>query len=115
MNFSTSNMTSYRHNMELVVSQAAIHLHNSLGPISTALFDRHGALVFNNNVLRYVNDSMLAGLFAACQADRLAGGPGSAQCSTDDGMTVCSMALDTQHLFVVVGRGLEAKAVEGFV
>src|SRR5436853_4118750 len=103
MGMSTSNMVTYRHTVEQVVSQAAIHLHNSLGPIGTALFDRHGVLVFNNNALRYVNEKALIGLVADC----VIAAPGSAELCTAEGITARAIALDTQYVFVVVGLKLE--------
>lgn len=114
MGISTSNMFSYRQNVEQVVSQAAIHLHNSLGPIGTALFDRHGALVFNNNALRYVNEKTLVSLVADCAI----AAHGSAELCTGNGITARAIALDSQHIFVVVGPKLEERAldaVDGFV
>src|SRR5436309_11843001 len=94
---STSNMLSYRQNVEQVVSQAAIHLHNSLGPIGTALFDRHGVLIFNNNALRYVNEKALIGLVADC----VIAAPGSAELCSAEGITPRAIALDTQYIFVI--------------
>ena len=111
MGISMPNMLTYRQNVEQVVSQAAIHLHNSLGPIGTALFDRHGALVFNNNALRYVNEKTLISLVADCAI----AASGSADLCTAEGIMARAIALDTQHIFVVVGQRLEQRTVDGFV
>src|SRR5258708_22816628 len=110
MGLSTSN--GYRQNVAQVVSQAAMHLHNSMGPIGTALLDRHGVLIFNNNALHYVSDTTLSRLASDCITNATSG---VVERSAENGMTAWAVALDTQHVFVVVGTALESSTVDRFV
>jgi hypothetical protein len=105
-------MSMYKQNVAQVVSQVAVHLHNALGPIGTALFDRHGTLVFNNNALHYVNEHTLAILVADCLINPA---PGGLSTITTEGVTIRTIALDAQHVFVVVGTKLEDNVINGFV
>jgi hypothetical protein len=105
-------MNTYSNNVAEVVSQAAIHLHNSHGSIGTALFDRSGTLIFNNSALRYVNENTLAELIALSMTNPLALGTDHV---TKEGVNVRVVALDSNHVFVITGNCLESKAVNAFV
>src|SRR5689334_11222108 len=106
------SMSTYSHNVVQVVSQAAIHLHNALGSIGTALFDRCGTLIFNNNALKYVNENTLVEFVALNMVNPMALGTDHV---TKDGVHVRVVALDGDHVFVVVGKSLESKAINTFV
>ena len=101
----------YRQNFAQVVSQAAIHLHNEMGSIGTALYDSEAGLVFNNNVLRYVDESTLARLVSDCFAECV---PGRLTRRNLDGVMVRALSLDDQHVFIVVGNRLEDSAINRF-
>ena len=105
-------MDSYRNSVAQVVSQAAIHLHNALGPIGTALYDQHGTLILNNNALRYAGDHTLAGFVFDCLISPITG-PIVHQVS--EKLTLYGMKLDSQHVFVVVGAELDKSTVDGFL
>lgn len=105
-------MNTYSHNVVEVVSQAAIHLHNSLGSIGTALFDRSGTLIFNNNALKYVNENTLAELIALSLVNPLVLGSDHV---TPQGIHVRVVALDSNHVFIIVGSNLESKAINAFI
>ena len=105
-------MSTYSHTVVEVVSQAAIHLHNAHGSIGTALFDRCGTLIFNNNALKYVNENTLAEFVALSMVNQLALGNDHV---TKEGIHVRVVALDSDHVFVVVGTSLESKAINAFV
>src|SRR5579859_5489102 len=108
----TATMDSYRNTVAQMVSQAAIHLHNTLGPIGTALYDQHGTLILNNNALRYANDNVLTRLVFEC-----ANGPikGPMLCRATESVTLYAVQLDAQHVFVVVGSSLDEATVDGFL
>jgi hypothetical protein len=104
--------SSYRENLAEVVSQAAVHLHNSMGPVGTALFDQNGSLVIDNNAFHYAKESILSGLAADCLCDPSVE---RVQRHVLDGVTAFTAALDHQHVFVVVGNGLEDTTVNHFL
>jgi hypothetical protein len=103
---------TYNHNIAQVVSQAAIHLHNALGSIGTALFDRCGTMIFNNNALKYMNENTLAELIALSLANAQSFGNDYV---THDGIHVRVIALDSDHIFVVAGNSLESNTLNTFV
>jgi len=112
MNNVTATMDSYRQTVAQVVSQAAIHLHNALGPIGTALYDQHGALILNNNALRYASDNDLTRLVFDCLT-----GSKTAPilCRTADDVTLYATQLDSHHVFVVVGEAPDQATVDSFL
>jgi hypothetical protein len=103
---------TYRENLAEVVSQAAVHLHNAMGPVGTALFDQHGGLVINNNAFHYAQESILSDLAANCLCN-----PGVERIERHvlDGVTAFTTALDRQHVFVVVGDCLEDNTISRFL
>jgi hypothetical protein len=101
----------YRQNFEQVVSQAAIHLHNELGSIGTALYNGRGGLLFNNNALHYLDEAALASLVVDCLAECI---PGKLTHRTVNGVMVRTLTLDFEHVFIVVGNRLEDTAVSRF-
>jgi hypothetical protein len=109
-NLFTGQMNSYRRNVAQIVSQAAIHLHNQVGSIGTALFDRHGTLVFNNDVLHYANESTFTHLVAECLND-----PVTIHQQTMGKITVYAAALDRHHVFIVAGERFEIGTIDHFL
>lgn len=103
-------MNSYQRDIAQIASQAAIHLHNQVGSIGTALFDRHGTLIFNNNVLHYANESTFTLLVAECLND-----PVAVQQKSMGKITVYAAALDRQHVFIVAGERCESGAIGHFL
>ena len=108
----TATMDSYRNTIAQMVSQAAIHLHNTLGPIRTALYDQHGTLILNNDALRYTDDHVLTRLVFDC-ANGPARGPMLSHAEED--VRLYAVQLDSQHIFVVVGNCLDEATVDGFL
>jgi len=103
-------MNVYRQNVVQVASQAAIHLHNQVGSIGTAVFDRHGTLLFNNNALHYVNEGIVVRLIAECLSD-----PTTIWQRTVENATIYAVALDRHHVFIIAGSHFERSAVERFL
>jgi hypothetical protein len=103
-------MAIYRQSVAQVVSQAAIHLHNSMGQIGTALLDRYGMVILNNNALHYADESTLARLANECLSNPL-----GAQSHKESGFAARAIALDKQYVFIIVGNDLESSMVDGFV
>jgi hypothetical protein len=109
-NLLAGQINAYRQNVVQVASQAAIHLHNQVGSIGTALFDRHGNLVFNNNALRYTTESAVVRLIGECLTD-----PAAIRQHTLENVTIYAVALDKQHVFIVAGSHFERSTVDHFL
>jgi hypothetical protein len=101
---------AYKQELAEVVSQAVVHLHNALGPVGTALLDEGGDIVFSNNASNYTNDDILTQLAARAHTE-----PGAVLRHNLEHATAFTALLDHEHIFVVLGHGLEDGAVSGFV
>lgn len=105
-------MNSHEKALENVVSQAVLHLHVELSRVGTALVDRRERnILFSHNALQYVDERMLGRM-----ADlSLSSGPGIVHEYRLDGLTVFTEALDERHVFMVLGKQIEAKPVNRFL
>ncbi len=104
--------SNYRDHVAEVVSQVAVHLHNSLGTVGTALFDQHGSLVIDNNASHYARESTLSYLAANCLCKSSLD---AIECHPLDDVTAFTAPLNSQYVFVVVGNHLEAGVIERFL
>src|SRR5690349_17315188 len=104
------SMTSYQQNVANVVSQAAIHLHNQIGSIGTALFDRQGTLLVNNNALRYASESTLTSLVLDCLKD-----PALIHQRKIGSVSIYAAVLDKQHVFIIAGKQCESGTIDHFL
>ena len=104
-------MDTYVKELEAVVSQAALHLHTEIAHIGTALIDRAGEIVFSNNAFKYADEKMLNTFARRCPADS----QGIIHEYRSDGLTVFTVPLDDQHVFVVIGRRVDAAPVNRFM
>lgn len=102
----------HRNNLTQVVSQAAIHLHNELSTIGTALFDCNGSVLFSNNAQHYVNENTLAGLVADCLS---AGRSEELRRVMSSGVTVRLIPLSDRYVFVVCGYDIKNEVLDRFV
>jgi hypothetical protein len=103
---------TYKQNVAQVVSQAAIHLHNSLGSIGTALIDSFGNLVFDNDALGCLNDEVISMLVMRCLNNPNSTGIDH---TVDNDLLVWAIPLDAQHIFLIVGSQLEPQTINRFV
>jgi hypothetical protein len=106
------NSAGYKQSVQQVVSQAAIHLHNTLGQIGTALVDRHGTLLLDNNALHYLGTDGLNRLTQDCFSAPQQTIRGTYTPNAD---AAHAFALDSQHAFIVVGNKIDVMTVESFV
>lgn len=109
-NLLTGHVNAFRQNVVQVASQAAVHLHNQVGSIGTALFDRDGTLLFNNNALHYANEGVVVRLIAECLSD-----PTTIWQRTLENATIYAVALDRQHVFIIAGSHFERSVVDRFL
>ena len=113
MTTTTSEPTnSYHQDVAQVVSQVAIHLHNMFGTVGTALFDNHGALVYNNNILSYTTEETLTQLAIDCLAAPVTG---VTHQRTMSNFSLYAMALDSYYVFIVAGTRLDSRAINQFL
>ena len=108
----TAAMRTSRQNVAQVVSHATVPLHETIGPVGTALYDSDGTVLFDNGALRYADEGAVNQAINDCLTNPL---PGAVYRCDSENTSAYAISLESQHIFVIVGPHFEFDSIDKYL